>query len=56
MNRQINPTKAASTGAPPLRKAITSAPQLSGQAGRTANTVNAIKIINLFLAKIVLIT
>jgi hypothetical protein len=44
MKRQINPTRAARTGAPPFKKAITSCPQARGPAGRTANTVNAIKI------------
>ena len=35
---------AANTGAQPFKKAITSAPQFKGMEGRTANTVNAIKI------------
>jgi len=54
IKRQIIPTKAARTGAPPLRKAITSAPQLSGQAGRTANTVKAIKIKPIIMWKILI--
>lgn len=45
MNKQINPINAAKTGAHPFKKAITSAPQFNGKHGRTAKTVNAIKII-----------
>ena len=43
MKRQIKPIKAARTGAPPFKNAITSAPQASGPIGKTAKTVKAIK-------------
>lgn len=44
IKRQISPKKAATTGSEPLRKLITSAPQLRGKHGSTENTVKAMKI------------